>query len=140
LGIGPFVLLPSFADGYWFEPPSNPRGPSFTTGYCPINMPLGQFHNNSAHSNGVQGLRVYPAYFPFERPCDPTSRTQPQFFTNFTAASTARPAVPARPPARPSNPLTRRPPSAPRAARRRLRSGATASTASSASATATCTT
>jgi hypothetical protein len=98
------VAAGSTHDGYWFEPPANPRGPSFTTGYCPINMPLGQFHNNSAHSNGVQGLRVYPAYFPFEKPCDPTSRTQPQFFTNFTAASTRDELSAAPAPARPRPP------------------------------------
>lgn len=72
-------------DGYWFELPSNPNGPSATPYYCPVNMPLGQFFNNTAHSNGVHGLRIYPQYFPLASPCGSNSLSSPQYFHNFTS-------------------------------------------------------
>jgi hypothetical protein len=72
-------------DGYWFELPSNPNGPSATPYYCPVNMPLGQFYNNTAHSNGVHGLRIYPQYFPLASPCGSNSLSSPQYFYNFTS-------------------------------------------------------
>lgn len=72
-------------DGYWFELPTNPNGPSATPYYCPVNMPLGQFFNNSAHSNGVHGLRIYPQYFPLATPCGTNSLSSPQYFHNFTS-------------------------------------------------------
>eukprot|EP00049_Salpingoeca_infusionum_P016727 m.345219 g.345219 ORF g.345219 m.345219 type:complete len:3928 (+) comp16139_c0_seq5:247-12030(+) len=72
-------------DGYWFEPFSHPGGPSFTETMCPIGSPMYEFFNNTAHSNGVHGLRIYPAYFPHEDPCDTTSPPSPQYFYNFTS-------------------------------------------------------
>jgi hypothetical protein len=79
------VAAGSQNDGFWLEPPGNPHGPSFTTTYCPVGAPLGQFFNNTAHSNGVHGLRLYPAYTPYVDPCDPTSGPSPQYFHNFTS-------------------------------------------------------
>ena len=81
-------------DGYWFEPPGNPNGPSYSPTYCPIGMPIGQFLNNTAYANGVHGLRIYPAYTPSSGPngcpfaSPPNGRftpTLPQHFYNFTS-------------------------------------------------------
>lgn len=79
------VAAGSQNDGYWFEPPGNPNGPSFTPTYCPIGSPVGQYFNNTAHSNGVHGLRIYPMYTPFVDPCNPNSGSSPQYFHNFTS-------------------------------------------------------
>lgn len=72
-------------DGYWFEPPGAPHGPSYTPGYCPVGMPMGEFFNNTAHSNGVHGLRIYPSYLPTVDPCNGNSPGNPQYFYNFTS-------------------------------------------------------
>jgi len=72
-------------DGFWFELPSHPHGPSFTTSICPVHGHVGEFFNNTAHSNGVHGLRIYPVYLPRRDPCDESSGPAPQYFTNFTA-------------------------------------------------------
>jgi hypothetical protein len=70
--------------GFWIELPSNPHGPSYTPTYCPVNMPLGEFFNNTAHGNSI-GLRVYPQYFPLQTPCSSIfSTTLPVTFTNNT--------------------------------------------------------
>lgn len=58
--------------GFWFDLPSNPTGPSATNTICPSGEPLGQFHNNVAHTNGI-GLRVYPIYIPRTDPCGAVS-------------------------------------------------------------------
>jgi hypothetical protein len=79
------VAAGSQNDGFWLEPPGNPHGPSFTTSYCPVGAPLGQFWNNTAHSNGVHGLRIYPVYTPYVDPCRPESGPLAQHFHNFTS-------------------------------------------------------
>lgn len=71
-------------DGYWHELPGNPHGPSYTTDICPVHDHLGEFFNNSAHSNGVHGLRLYPLVQPFVDPCG-EARGAPQIYRNFTA-------------------------------------------------------
>jgi len=72
-------------DGYWFELPGHPGGPSFTTSICPVGEHLGEFYNNTAHSNGVHGLRVYPVYLPHKDPCNEASGPSPQYYYNFTS-------------------------------------------------------
>ncbi|CAG9312591.1 unnamed protein product [Blepharisma stoltei] len=57
--------------GYWFEPPENPSGPSATTLICPPYLPLGQFANNTAHSNGKYGFRIWLGHIPLANPCSP---------------------------------------------------------------------
>eukprot|EP00048_Salpingoeca_helianthica_P015090 m.224971 g.224971 ORF g.224971 m.224971 type:complete len:4030 (+) comp16594_c0_seq1:296-12385(+) len=79
------VAAGSTHDGFWFELPGNPGGPSFTTAICPVGERIGQFYNNTAHSNGVHGLRIYPVYTPHQDPCNAASPSAPQFFHNFTS-------------------------------------------------------
>ncbi|EDQ93048.1 uncharacterized protein MONBRDRAFT_22411 [Monosiga brevicollis MX1] len=71
-------------DGFWFELPSNPHGPSYTTSICPVHGHLIEFRNNTAHANGVHGLRIYPVYLPYVDPCDESSGPAPQYYHNFT--------------------------------------------------------
>ena len=79
------IAAGSSNDGYWFELPGNPGGPSFTTSVCPVHGHILEFSNNVAHSCGVHGLRVYPLYMPRLNQCDPNSPTAPQYIYNFTA-------------------------------------------------------
>jgi len=72
-------------DGYWLELPGSPGGPSYSSTICPVHGHLGEFFNNTAHANGVHGLRVYPVYLPRLNPCDGNSGPAPQTFTNFTS-------------------------------------------------------
>ena len=50
--------------GFWLRLKDTPEGPSYTTAYCPKNIPLGTFFNNSVHSNGRFGLWIFPEYHP----------------------------------------------------------------------------
>ncbi|CAE7562181.1 PKHD1L1, partial [Symbiodinium sp. KB8] len=71
-------------DGYWLELPGHPHGPSFTLNTCPNHEHLGEFFNNTAHSNGVHGLRLYPVVLPRAEPCSNTIVPYPMYFLNFT--------------------------------------------------------
>ncbi len=44
-----------------------------------------QFFNNTAHSNGVKGLRIYPVYLPLTGPNGCGGEPAPQYFHNFTS-------------------------------------------------------
>lgn len=75
----------STAEGFWFELPGNPHGPSFTTTVCPDHAPLGEWSNNAAHSNGAHGLRIYPFWDPSNVPCDGTYGSMAANLINFTS-------------------------------------------------------
>ena len=47
--------------GFWYRVLQYPDGPSRTTSYCPAHAPMGQFYNNSAHSNGLYGIWIFTA-------------------------------------------------------------------------------
>ena len=47
--------------GFWYRVLKYPDGPSRTTSYCPSKAPMGQFYNNSAHSNGLYGIWIFTA-------------------------------------------------------------------------------
>ncbi|XP_022097673.1 fibrocystin-L-like isoform X1 [Acanthaster planci] len=50
--------------GFWYNMPTNPGGPSFTSSICPRKVPLGEFRNNSAHAQGWYGIWIFPTYTP----------------------------------------------------------------------------
>ena len=45
--------------GFWYEIKPNPDGPSATSDVCPIGNPLGESHDNIAHSYKRFGLRIF---------------------------------------------------------------------------------
>ncbi|XP_043542521.1 fibrocystin-L-like, partial [Chiloscyllium plagiosum] len=50
--------------GFWYRLLEHPDGPSYTPDVCPRNLPLGQFLNNTVHSQGWYGLWIFEAYHP----------------------------------------------------------------------------
>jgi hypothetical protein len=47
---------------YWYEIKEHPDGPSATEDICPIGNPLGESHDNVAHSYRRFGLRIFKLY------------------------------------------------------------------------------
>ena len=56
--------------GFWYEIKTNPDGPSACNDVCPIGNPLGECHDNVAHSNVRFGLRIFKLA-PRTYPCSP---------------------------------------------------------------------
>ena len=67
------VAAGSHGYGFWMRMLPHPEGPSFTTSQCPDSMPLTAFEDNTAHSNGRYGLRIFPKLLSREDPCDSSS-------------------------------------------------------------------
>jgi hypothetical protein len=58
--------------GIWYEVKEHPDGPSATNDICPQGMPLGESHDNVAHTNVRFGLRIF-RLFSTQNPCLPTN-------------------------------------------------------------------
>lgn len=56
--------------GFWYEVKPHPDGPSATTDICPMGNPLGESHDNVAHSYRRFGLRIFKLASR-EKPCEP---------------------------------------------------------------------
>ncbi|XP_071488092.1 fibrocystin-L-like [Diadema antillarum] len=75
--------------GFWYNLPSHPGGPSFTTSVCPRRVPVLEFYNNTAHTQGWYGIWIFPSYFPADGgQCGGSSA--PAKFYNLTAWRTER--------------------------------------------------
>jgi len=59
---------------YWFDLQEHAMGPSANINICSENARVGEFRNNSAHSNGRYGLRIFHNMVPREFPCRPIVR------------------------------------------------------------------
>lgn len=57
--------------GYWYDLQEAALGPSSDMGGCPNFHRVGIFKNNSAHSNGRYGLRIFHDMIPRELQCKP---------------------------------------------------------------------
>ena len=72
------VAAHSAARVMWYEFPvkvaEKGEEPACTTGEA-----LGEFRNNTFHSNSGIGLRIYPMWVPVENPCDSSSPPAPQY-------------------------------------------------------------
>ena len=66
--------------GFWYDLQDHAMGPSANINICSKNARVGEFRNNSAHSNGRYGLRIFHNMVPREFPCKPIVRD----FANLT--------------------------------------------------------
>jgi hypothetical protein len=55
--------------GFWYDLQDHAMGPSANINICSKNARVGEFRNNSAHSNGRYGLRIFHNMVPREFPC-----------------------------------------------------------------------
>ncbi|XP_019623376.1 PREDICTED: fibrocystin-L-like [Branchiostoma belcheri] len=52
--------------GFWYRMHKHPDGPSFDSSICPQRIPVGEFYNNTVHSQGWFGIWIFQDYFPTE--------------------------------------------------------------------------
>lgn len=71
--------------GYWYRMRDHPEGPSYDVNICQKLVPLGEFYNNSAHSQGWFGLWTFQDYFPVQRGYCWSTTPQPAVFRKLTA-------------------------------------------------------
>lgn len=57
--------------GFWYDLQTSALGPNAELGGCPDNDKVGTFFNNTAHSNGRYGLRIFHNMIPRKFPCQP---------------------------------------------------------------------
>ncbi|KAM4026998.1 fibrocystin-L isoform 2-T2 [Anomaloglossus baeobatrachus] len=50
--------------GFWYRMHTNPDGPSYDPNICQQRVPLGEFYNNTVHSQGWFGIWIFENYFP----------------------------------------------------------------------------
>jgi hypothetical protein len=60
--------------GYWYDLQDHAMGPSANINICSKNAKVGEFRNNTAHSNGRYGLRMFHDMVPRTYPCKPIVR------------------------------------------------------------------
>ncbi|KAM4704928.1 fibrocystin-L [Rhinophrynus dorsalis] len=50
--------------GFWYRMHDHPDGPSYDSNICQKRVPLGEFSNNTVHSQGWFGIWIFEEYFP----------------------------------------------------------------------------
>ncbi|XP_038131411.1 PKHD1 like 1, tandem duplicate 1 isoform X2 [Cyprinodon tularosa] len=70
--------------GFWYRMHDHPDGPSYDPNICQKRVPLGEFSNNTVHSQGWFGLWIFQEFYPMkDGGC--TSRTpEPAVFHSLT--------------------------------------------------------
>jgi len=68
--------------GHWFALPYSIGQADHEVVHCPFGERLGQFINNTYHSNAGTGLYIYPGWIPLTSPCDGSSIALPQSLYN----------------------------------------------------------
>ncbi|XP_068189914.1 fibrocystin-L-like [Antennarius striatus] len=71
--------------GYWYRMHDHPDGASFDRNICQKKVPLGEFYNNTAHSQGWFGLWIFEDYFPMKDGSCNSKIPEPAVFCFFTA-------------------------------------------------------
>ncbi len=52
--------------GFWYRMHEHPDGPSYDRNICQKKVPLGEFYNNTVHSQGWFGLWIFQDFFPMK--------------------------------------------------------------------------
>ncbi|XP_056106662.1 fibrocystin-L-like [Rhinichthys klamathensis goyatoka] len=71
--------------GFWYRMHDNPDGPSYDANICQKRVPLGEFFNNTVHSQGWFGLWIFQEFFPMRTGSCSSSTPAPAVFRRFTS-------------------------------------------------------
>ncbi|KAM6974364.1 PKHD1 like 1, tandem duplicate 1, partial [Tautogolabrus adspersus] len=70
--------------GFWYRMHEHPDGPSFDGSICQKRVPLGEFYNNTVHSQGWFGLWIFQDYFPMKNGACKSKTPEPAVFHSLT--------------------------------------------------------
>ncbi|XP_053322520.1 fibrocystin-L [Spea bombifrons] len=70
--------------GFWYRMHNNPDGPSYDPLVCQKRVPLGEFYNNTVHSQGWFGIWIFEEYFPMETGSCYSTTPKPAIFNSLT--------------------------------------------------------
>ncbi|XP_036949440.1 PKHD1 like 1, tandem duplicate 1 isoform X2 [Acanthopagrus latus] len=70
--------------GFWYRMHDNPDGPSFDRNICQKRVPLGEFYNNTVHSQGWFGLWIFADFFPMKNGGCRSKTPEPAVFRGLT--------------------------------------------------------
>nr|XP_055075127.1 fibrocystin-L-like [Misgurnus anguillicaudatus] len=71
--------------GFWYRMHDHPDGPSYDANICQKRVPLGQFFNNTVHSQGWFGLWIFQEYFPVRNGLCYSNTPAPAVFRRLTS-------------------------------------------------------
>ncbi|XP_036421459.1 fibrocystin-L-like [Colossoma macropomum] len=71
--------------GFWYRMHDHPDGPSYDSNICQKRAPLGEFYNNTVHSQGWFGLWIFQEFFPTQQGTCGSYTPQPAVFRKFTS-------------------------------------------------------
>uniref|UniRef100_A0A3Q2VVI1 PKHD1 like 1, tandem duplicate 2 n=1 Tax=Haplochromis burtoni TaxID=8153 RepID=A0A3Q2VVI1_HAPBU len=70
--------------GFWYRMHDRPDGPSYNPNICQKRVPLGEFYNNTVHSQGWFGLWIFQDFFPMKNGGCQSSIPEPAVFRSLT--------------------------------------------------------
>uniref|UniRef100_A0A3P9KTK4 Polycystic kidney and hepatic disease 1 (autosomal recessive)-like 1 n=1 Tax=Oryzias latipes TaxID=8090 RepID=A0A3P9KTK4_ORYLA len=70
--------------GFWYRMHDHPDGPSYDPNICQKRVPLGEFFNNTVHSQGWFGLWIFQEFFPMKNGNCNSKSPQPAVFRSLT--------------------------------------------------------
>ncbi|XP_024153621.1 PKHD1 like 1, tandem duplicate 1 isoform X2 [Oryzias melastigma] len=70
--------------GFWYRMHDHPDGPSYDPNICQKRVPLGEFYNNTVHSQGWFGLWIFQEFFPMKNGNCNSRTPQPAVFRSLT--------------------------------------------------------
>ncbi|XP_054461971.1 PKHD1 like 1, tandem duplicate 1 [Anoplopoma fimbria] len=71
--------------GFWYRMHDHPDGSSYDRNICQKKVPLGEFYNNTVHSQGWFGLWIFKDYFPMKDGGCNSKIPEPAVFRSLTA-------------------------------------------------------
>ncbi|XP_060949378.1 PKHD1 like 1, tandem duplicate 1 [Limanda limanda] len=70
--------------GFWYRMHTHPDGPSYDSNICQKKVPLGEFFNNTVHSQGWFGIWIFADYFPMKGGGCRSKTPEPAVFKSLT--------------------------------------------------------
>ncbi|XP_059206673.1 fibrocystin-L-like isoform X1 [Centropristis striata] len=70
--------------GFWYRMHEHPDGPSYDRNICQKKVPLGEFFNNTVHSQGWFGIWIFQDFFPMKDGTCGSKTPQPAVFRGLT--------------------------------------------------------